>query len=57
MKQEKFAELQNLITPVFQFINDNFDPHAIVIIQNDRFDVYRGECGAGIGYWRIEKES
>lgn len=50
MTHEKFVELQNLMAKAIQFINDNFDPHTIVIIQNERFDVYSGKCGAGVGY-------
>lgn len=57
MKQEKFTELQNLMAQAIQFINDNCDPHTIIIIQNDRFDVYGGKCGGGIGYFEKGEES
>lgn len=55
MTQEKFIEFQNLMAQAIQFLNDNYDPHTIVIIQNDRFDVYSGKCGAGIDYFKKEE--
>ena len=54
MTQEKFTELQDLMAQAIQFLNDNCEPHTIVIIQNDRFDVYGGKCGGGIGYFEKE---
>lgn len=50
------SELGGLGTPIVNFINKNFDPHTIVIITNDRIDLYRGEMGAGIGYFMDRKE-
>lgn len=52
MKPEKFKELGDLVTPIIHFINENFDPHTCIVIDNERFDVYQGLCGSGIGYMR-----
>lgn len=54
MNKQLLDNLGQLITPVIEFLNDNFDPHTIIIIQDDRFDVFRGEMGSGIGYFKIE---
>lgn len=56
MKEDLMQELGALGAPIVNFINKNFDPHAIVIITNDRIDLYRGEIGAGIGYIVDRKE-
>lgn len=50
MNKQFWDNLGKLIAPVIEFLNDNFDPHTIIIIQDDRFDVFRGEMGSGIGY-------
>lgn len=57
MTQGKFTELQDLMAQAIQFLNDNFDIHTIIIIQNNRFDVYGGKCGGGIGYFEKGEES
>lgn len=55
MSQEKIKKLGELASPIIQWLNDNFDPHTVVVIQFDRADVFRAECGAGIGYFKKDK--
>ncbi len=56
MSQEKIKKLGELASPIIQWLNDNFDPHTVVVIQFDRADVLRAEFGAGIAYFLREKE-
>lgn len=57
MNKQLLDNLGKLITPVIEVLNNNFDPHTIIIIQDDRFDVFRGEIGSGIGYFKIKEEN
>ena len=57
MNKQLLDNLGKLIAPVIEFLNDNFDPHTIIIIQDDRFDVFRGEMGSGIGYLKRKEEN
>lgn len=54
MSKQQMVDAAKLISPVINWLNANFDPHTVIIIQNDRFDIYRGEMGGGIGYFKKE---
>ena len=50
MTQEDIKELAGLVRPVSQWLNDHGTPHSIIIIEQDRFDLYEGKCGGGLVY-------
>ena len=45
MTEEQRKEFEELADKIAKFINDNFDPHHIVVIENDRADIYSGIYG------------
>ena len=45
MTEEQRKEFKELARKMCKFINDNFDPHHIIIIENDRADIYSGRYG------------
>lgn len=57
MSKQKFDELGNLADPIIRWLNKNFDQHTIIVIQNDRVDLYRGEMGSSLCYYNPLKSS
>ncbi len=55
MKENVLEEIGPLAAPLNEIINKYFDPNTIIVIQHDRFDVYCGQCGAGMGYYKKEE--
>ena len=45
MTKKQKKEFEKLADKMAKFINDNFDPHHIVIIENDRADIMSGKYG------------
>jgi len=45
MTEEQRKEFKKLANKMAKFINDNFDPYHIVVIENDRADIYSDRCG------------
>ena len=50
MMQEDIRELAGLVKPVSQWLNDHGTPHSIIVVEQDRFDLYDGRCGGGLMY-------
>lgn len=42
MTPEQQAEFEALTRPVIKFLNDNFHPHAVVVIETDRAELMEG---------------
>lgn len=45
MTKEKQAEFQELAKPLIKWINDNTNPHAVIIIECDSARLLYGEYG------------
>jgi len=52
VSKEKLAELTDLVNPVIQWISDNCDPHTVVIVDYERFDLFQAVAGGTIGYYK-----
>ena len=45
---EKLKELEHLSTPLVDYLRDNYDPHTVIVIQDDLVRLYREEMGVPI---------
>jgi len=45
MTEEQRKEFEKLANKMAKFINDNFNSHHIIVIDNDRADIYNGRYG------------
>ena len=56
MTKEEFNELVTLVAPIVKYINEHYDPHTCIVIDNERFDVYQAACGGGVGFIRKQNQ-
>lgn len=48
VSREQMENLRELSKPLVKFLNDNFDPHAVIVIETDRARILSGECSIPI---------
>lgn len=48
MEMDKFTELEKAAEPLRIYLNEHYDPHAIVIVSFGRVEVLRGEIATNL---------
>lgn len=52
LNEKKLTELSELVKPVVEWLANNCDPHAIIVVDFERFDLYQAEAGGAIAYFK-----
>jgi len=48
LKKEQIKEFEQLSKPLVKWLNENGNPHSMIVIECDGARVYSGECGIPI---------
>jgi len=53
ISEEQRKEFEELARPLIKFLNDNFNPHTLITIDNSRAEILSGKCAfVTKDYWK-----
>lgn len=55
MKETQHTELLLLMRALVKWLKDYGDPHTIIIVDSERFDMYQGVTGGDFGHIGVQK--